>query len=84
MYGSLDTKCKGQFFVIFGPCFALWPSQQPKKPKFWKNEKKFPEDIITLHLCTTNDDHMMYGSWDIERDRQNFLSFWAIVCPFTH
>ena len=25
----------------------------------------------------------MYGSWDIECDRYNFLSFWAISYPFT-
>ena len=26
---------------------------------------------------------MMYGSWDMERDRQNFLSYWAIFWYFT-
>ena len=26
---------------------------------------------------------MMYGFWDIERDRQVFLSSWTIFCPFT-
>ena len=25
---------------------------------------------------------LMYGSWDIECNRQNFLSFWTIFCPF--
>ena len=25
----------------------------------------------------------MYSSWDMEWDRQNYLSFWAIFCPFT-
>ena len=25
----------------------------------------------------------MYGSWDIKLDKQNFLSFWNIFCPFT-
>ena len=24
---------------------------------------------------------MMYGSWNIKRNRCNFLSFWAIFCP---
>ena len=28
-------------------------------------------------------DHMMYASWDIENNRQNFLSFWTVFCPFT-
>ena len=26
---------------------------------------------------------MMYGSWDMECNGQNFLSFWTIFCPFT-
>ena len=26
---------------------------------------------------------MIYGSWDIKHDRQNFLSFRTIFCPFT-
>ena len=27
------------------------------------------KDII-LHLCTINENHMMYGSWNIEHDKQ--------------
>ena len=80
MYGSWDIKCKGQSFLSFWAIFALWLSQQPKKSKFWKN-KKTPGDIIILHLCTTNDNHMMYGFWDIKHNRQNFLSFWTIFYP---
>ena len=48
--------------------------------------KKLPRDIITLHMCTINDSHMMYGSWDTEHNAQQtdfFLSFWIIFCPFT-
>ena len=37
---------------------------QPEKSKFWKNEK-IPEDTVTLHKYNINDDHMMYGSWDM-------------------
>ena len=36
-----------------------------------------------LHVCTTNDDHIRYGYWDMKCDRQNLLSFWAIFYPFT-
>ena len=57
--------------------FCLFISQQPGKSQFWKNEKK-PGDILILHMCTINDNHMMYGSWDMECNRQNFLSFWTI------
>ena len=34
-------------------------------------------------MCTINENHMMYGSIDMDHDRPNFLSFWAIFCPFT-
>ena len=40
--------------------------------------KKIAGDIIILHMCTKNHNHMMYGSWDMECDRQNFLSLWTV------
>ena len=53
-----------------------------KKFKILKKWKKTPGDVI-LYMCTINENHMMYGSWDMERDRHNFLSLWTIFCPFT-
>ena len=44
--------------------------------------KKPPGDIIILHMCTVNINHIMYGSWDMERDRHNFSSFWTIFLHF--
>ena len=80
MYGSWDIKRKGQsFFVILGHVLTFDPPNNPKNQSF---EKKTPGDISILHLCNTNDDHMMYGSWDTERDRQNFFSFWTIFWTF--
>ena len=29
-------------------------------------------------MCTINQDHIMYGSWDIKPKGQSFLSFWSI------
>ena len=46
-------------------------------------DRIFSGDIIMLHMYTINDNHMIQGSWDIKCDRQNFLSCWAIFCPFT-
>ena len=37
------------------------PPNNPKNQKFEKI-KKMPGDIIILHLCATNYDHMIYGS----------------------
>ena len=46
--------------------------------------KETAGDTIILHMCTINDNHMMYGSWYMECDKQNFLSFWTVFCSFTH
>ena len=41
-------------------------------------------DIIILHKCTKNHDHMPYCSWNTACGGCNFcFSFWAIFCPFT-
>ena len=57
----------------------------PKTPKNQNVEKKEKntEDNIILHRCTKNHNHMMYGSWDTEWEKQDFLLFWAILCLFT-
>ena len=52
-----------------------------KISKKWK--KKMPGDLIILHNCNKNHDHMLYCSWHIARDRCNcYFSFWAIFGPF--
>ena len=50
-----------------------WPSLVLSSPP----PNPSPEDIIILQMCTINDSYMMYGSWDNERDGQDFLSFWT-------
>ena len=56
--------------------------QQFRKSKYWKNEKT-TQTYCHLHMCIINDNHMMYGSWDMEHGQQNCLSFWTIFCLFT-
>ena len=48
-------------FYHFGPFLPFDPPNNPKNQNFEKM-RKTPGDIIILHLCTTNDHHMMYGS----------------------
>ena len=51
--------------------------EKPKKPR---------GDIITLHMCSINDNHMIYGSWDIEHGEQNFfviLDYFLFFYPLT-
>ena len=69
--------------VNFRSFFAVLPPLKTQKNKILKKWKKIAGDIIILHMCTKNHNHMMYGSWDMECNRQNFLSFWTIFCPFT-
>ena len=72
------------FWTIFCP-FTPLTTQKTKILKKWKKNQNKPEtagDIIS-QKCTINGNRMMYDSWDMKRDRQNFLSFRAIFCPFT-
>ena len=78
----LRYKARQTVFCHFGSFFAFDPPNNPKNQNLEKIKIR-PGDIIVLHLCTTNDSHMMYGSWDMEHRRQNFLSLWTIFCPFT-
>ena len=68
MYDSEIWSLTGKIFSHFGPFFAFLL----KKQNFEK-KKKNPGDIISLHLCTTNENHMMYGSLDIRCNVQSFL-----------
>ena len=70
-----------EFFVILGHFLPFPPTNDPENQNF-ENKKKIPWDIL-LQMCTINEDHMMYGSWNIRYDTHNFLLFWTIFCPFT-
>ena len=83
MYGSWDIRHdKQSFFVILGH-FLPFDAPNNLKNLTLEKMKKKPKDIIISHLHITNDDHRMYYSLDMERNRHNFLSFWTIFYPFT-
>ena len=81
MYVSWDMECNRQncssFWAIFCPFIPLttWKTNILKK---WK----IPLEILSFYTFTINENHMMYSSWDIRWDRENFLSFWAIFCHY--
>ena len=81
IYGSSNIRCNRQKFLSFWVFFCPFSPLTTWKIKILKL-KKVPGNII-LQICTINDNHMMYSSWDKECDRQKFLSFWTIFCPFT-
>ena len=76
-YGSWDTEWDG-IFCHFEPFFALLPPVNQENQNFEKMKKT---SVIILPMCTKNENHMMYGPWDMKHDRI-FLSFWAIICTF--
>ena len=67
-----------EIFVILGHFLSFQSPDNPENQNF-----KTSGDIIILHICAINDNHMIHGSWDMECDRQNFLSFWTVFCLFT-
>ena len=67
-----------------GKCGSFFPfPPKSQKNQNFEKMKNIAGDIIILYKCTKNHNHMRYSSWDIEYNRHNFLSFWAIFCPFT-
>ena len=63
-------------FAIFYPFTPL----MTRKLTIWKNEKTLG-DIIILHMCNINDNHMTYDSWDI-RHNWVFCRF-GLFLPFS-
>ena len=61
MYGPEIWSRTDRIVCHFGPFFALLAPNNQKNQNFEKM-KKMPGDIIILHMCTVNDNHMMYGS----------------------
>ena len=65
-----------EFFVILDQFLPFYPPNNPRNN--FEKLKKMPRDVIILHMCTINVNYMMYGSWDMKCDGQNFLSFWIV------
>ena len=77
-YGLQQTEV----FVILDHFLPFYPTNNPKNKSFEKMEKT-PGDIIILHKCTKNDDHVLHCSWDMTHDGCKFyFSFRIIFCPF--
>ena len=72
-----------EFFVILG-YFSPFHPLTTHKNRLLKKLKKKHGNIIILHKCTINDNHMVYGSWDVKKWlKKFFLSFWTAFFPFT-
>ena len=56
-----------EFFVILSHFLPFYPQQPPQKI-FWQNKNS-----ISLNMCTKNNNHMMYTSWDMECNKNFFV-----------
>ena len=69
-YSSWDKVCDDVIVVfILGYFLPFCPPNSSKNQDFVKL-KKAPEDIIILHMCLKNYDKMLFGSWDMVRNRR--------------
>ena len=84
-YGVQQTE----FFVILGIFLPFYhsphPLNNPKNQNFEKLKEKNPLEISSFYTCTINENHKIYGSWDINCNRQIFFchleSFFALLPP---
>ena len=51
-----------KIFCHLGQFFALLPPLNNLENQNFEKIKKMPGDIIILHMCAINENHMMYGS----------------------
>ena len=72
---------KDRTFCHFGLFFALVPPNNSEDQNFEKMEKT-TGGIIILNMRTINENHMMYDSWDMEHDRQDFFLILDHFLPF--
>ena len=80
IYSSWVIEHEGLKLVIVGH-FLPFTHLRPQKISFEKMKNLL--EISSFYICVPkNHKHMMLGSWDTEWDVQNFLSYWAIFCPF--
>ena len=74
IYGFWNVRCDRQKFLSFWVNFCPFSPQTTQKIKILKL-KKSPGNIIILHICAIHDNHIIYVSWDMEYNRQNFCHF---------
>ena len=78
-FGVKQTKN----FVNLGHFLLFYlPPNNLEYNNFEKNEKYAWRYYPFTHTCSINEDHMLYGSWNIRCNRHKSLTFWAIFLPF--
>ena len=79
---SWDIDCEGLKLLLFGDVLHFYPPKNKKKIKILKKQKKSWK-ISPFYTCAPKTTIIWCTVPEIQRDRQNFLSFRMISCPFT-
>ena len=87
MYDSWDMEHDRHNFLSFCTIFCPFtstpsPTLTTQRIKILKKWKKTPGDIIILQKCTINDNHLIYGSWDMKCTRQTFFAIMGHFLSF--
>ena len=87
MYDSWDMEHDRHNFLSFWTIFCPFtstpsPTLTTQRIKILKKWKKTPGDIIILQKCTINDNHLIYGSWDMKCTRQTFFAIMGHFLSF--
>ena len=80
-YNSWDTEQDKQNVLSFWAIFCPFNPLTTPKIKILKKWRKHLE-MSSFYTCVPKTTIMRYSSWNTERGKQIFLSFWAIFCPF--
>ena len=63
-YQKKTHKWEGGAHLRISFWHLLMNFEKLEKSEFWKIEKEIANDIIILHICTKNQDHMWYSYWE--------------------
>ena len=80
IYSSWDIEQNKLKLLILGHFLPFYPPKNLKNQNFEKCKNLLK--ISLFYTCTKNHNHMMYGSWDMECDRQNFFVIMDCFLPF--
>ena len=81
MYGSWNTKCDSQNFLLFWTVFCPTTPLTPQNIKILKSLKIHQETL--LPYISVPKIMIIYTAPEIWCARCNYFSFWAIFYPFT-
>ena len=84
LYAYSDMWCRYIYIFSFQVIFCSFAPLLTPKIKIWKKCKKAPGDSfymrVPLIICILD---MMYGSWDMKFNRQNYFVILGHFLPFT-